>query len=119
MAENLTAPGLGQVTRLGLLRRGADRALAGRIAADVTLDKAKLDALAGTLSGGHQQKVALGKWLAIAPRVLLVEEPTRSVDVGARAKIYIHLRRLADQGMAILFCSSDNQKGGRDAVGQS
>ncbi|MEO8669475.1 MAG: sugar ABC transporter ATP-binding protein, partial [Bauldia sp.] len=62
------------------------------------------------LSGGNQQKVALGKWLGIEPKILLVEEPTRGVDVGARAEIYRHLRTLADQGLAILFVSSDNQE---------
>ena len=65
------------------------------------------EARPSTLSGGNQQKVALGKWLAIEPRVLLVDEPTRGVDVGARAEIYGHLRRLADDGLAIIFASSD------------
>src|SRR5262249_34438610 len=59
------------------------------------------------LSGGNQQKVALGKWLGLRPRVLLVEEPTQGVDVGARAEVYSHLRTLADQGLAVVFASSD------------
>ena len=54
--------------------------------------------------------MALGKWLGIEPSILLVEEPTRGVDVGARAEIYRHLRKLADQGLAIIFASSDNQE---------
>ena len=64
----------------------------------------------GETLGGNQQKVALGKWLGIEPSILLVEEPTRGVDVGARAEIYRHLRKLADQGLAIIFASSDNQE---------
>jgi ABC-type sugar transport system ATPase subunit len=71
------------------------------------VDRRRLGSTATTLSGGNQQKVALGKWLAIEPRVLLVDEPTRGVDVGARAEIYGHLRRLANGGQAIIFASSD------------
>ncbi len=72
--------------------------------------RGRLNSQAGKLSGGNQQKVALGKWLGIEPSILLVEEPTRGVDVGARAEIYRHLRTLADDGLAIMFVSSDNQE---------
>jgi ribose transport system ATP-binding protein/rhamnose transport system ATP-binding protein len=65
---------------------------------------------AGNLSGGNQQKVALGKWIGVEPRVLLVEEPTRGVDVGARAEIYRQLRKLANEGVAVIFGSSDTQE---------
>jgi ABC-type sugar transport system ATPase subunit len=65
---------------------------------------------AGVLSGGNQQKVALGKWLSINPKVILVNEPTRGVDVGARAEIYQKLRNLAAQGSAIVFASTDIQE---------
>jgi ABC-type sugar transport system ATPase subunit len=64
----------------------------------------------GTLSGGNQQKVALGKWLGINPRVLLVEEPTRGVDIGARADIYAQLRRLSDSGVGVIVSSSDTNE---------
>ena len=74
------------------------------------INLARLGSQAGKLSGGNQQKVALGKWLGIEPSILLVEEPTRGVDVGARAEIYRHLRKLASQGLAIIFASSDNQE---------
>ena len=69
-----------------------------------------MDAEAGVLSGGNQQKVALGKWLAINPKVLLVNEPTRGVDVGARAEIYQKLRDLANEGTAVIFASTDIQE---------
>ena len=62
---------------------------------------------AGTLSGGNQQKVVIGKWLATAPRVLLLDEPTRGIDVGAKAEIYRLIRELSAQGIAILVASSE------------
>ena len=62
------------------------------------------------LSGGNQQKVALGKWLSIEPKIILVNEPTRGVDVGARAEIYRKLRDLADDGAAIVVASTDIQE---------
>ena len=74
------------------------------------IDLNRLGHLADTLSGGNQQKVALGKWLSINPKVLMVEEPTRGVDIGARAEIYFHLRQMANKGVTIIFASSDIQE---------
>ena len=62
------------------------------------------------LSGGNQQKVVLGKWLAIRPRVLLLDEPTRGIDVGAKQEIYRLMEELARQGVAILFVSSEMEE---------
>jgi ABC-type sugar transport system ATPase subunit len=75
-----------------------------------TVDPKRLPQEAGVLSGGNQQKVALGKWLSITLEVILVNEPTRGVDVGARAEIYQILRGLADQGAAIVVASTDIQE---------
>ncbi len=108
--ENLTSPALGEVAPLGFLRHRVEKMLAGSNAEKFTIDVARLSSEAGVLSGGNQQKVALGKWLAIRPRVILVNEPTRGVDVGARAEIYQKLRELADEGTAIVFASTDLQE---------
>jgi len=110
IAENLSAPAIDRITVGGLISPRRETELAGRLAAFFEINRGRLGSEAGKLSGGNQQKVALGKWLGIEPSILLVEEPTRGVDVGARAEIYRHLRTLANQGLAIMFASFDNQE---------
>lgn len=110
VVENLSSPALGRVTRMGLINRVEERAFASRIAGRFAVHARHLARPVANLSGGNQQKVALGKWIGIDPAVLLVEEPTRGVDVGARAEIYKQLRSLADDGVAIIFASSDMQE---------
>jgi D-xylose transport system ATP-binding protein len=63
--------------------------------------------VAGTLSGGNQQKVVLGKWLLTNPKVLFLDEPTRGIDVGAKQEIYANINQLAKQGLAIVMVSSE------------
>lgn len=104
---NLAAPAMKDVSPNGLMSQTKLRKLTHRVAEQVSLSPTRMPHRTGTLSGGNQQKVALGKWLGINPKVLLVHEPTRGVDVGARAEIYRHLRALADGGLAIVFASSD------------
>jgi ribose transport system ATP-binding protein len=108
--ESMTAPALQTLSRFGILDRKKERDLALSNGEKFTVDVSRLDAEAGVLSGGNQQKVALGKWLAINPKVILVNEPTRGVDVGARAEIYQKLRDLANEGAAVIFASTDIQE---------
>jgi ribose transport system ATP-binding protein len=107
LVENISAPVTEQVSRFGVMDRRAEAAHARSIAQEFDINVNGLDRLAGNLSGGNQQKVALGKWIGVRPSLLLVEEPTRGVDVGARAEIYRHLRAQTARGLAIVFVSSD------------
>lgn len=108
--HNLSSPWLPAVSRGGFIRRAQESRSASEAADSFALDPERLDRRLGFLSGGNQQKVAVGKWSGIRPRVLLVEEPTRGVDVGARADIYATLRRIAESGVAVVVCSSDTNE---------
>ncbi len=108
--ENISAPSLKSISNLGIRSTAKEEDLSRNISAKFTVDASRLTSEAGVLSGGNQQKVALGKWLSIDPKVILVNEPTRGVDVGARAEIYQKLRDLAAQGSAIVIASTDIQE---------
>jgi ribose transport system ATP-binding protein len=69
-----------------------------------------IETRAGNLSGGNQQKVVLAKWLSLEPKVLIFDEPTRGIDVGAKAEIYELMRSLAERGVAIIMISSDMEE---------
>jgi ABC-type sugar transport system ATPase subunit len=104
---SLAAMSLGVLSRLGLIRSRAEADLVGRYVRRLRIKTPSVEQLVGLLSGGNQQKVVLAKWLASNPRVLIVDEPTRGVDVGAKAEIYALMRELAHEGLAILVISSD------------
>jgi ribose transport system ATP-binding protein len=97
---------LGGRARIGLVDPVAEHRLAERHIQGLGI-RGEVSSAAGTLSGGNQQKVVLGKWLENRPKLLLLDEPTRGVDVGAREEIYGILEDLAQSGVAILFASSD------------
>jgi len=103
--HNLSLPTLHRRGRF--VDRPYERALSERSISELGISTSGGEQIASTLSGGNQQKVVLGKWLAAEPKVLLLDEPTRGVDVGARAEIYARLHALAAQGLAILFVSSE------------
>lgn len=105
--ENLSSPWVRSVAKFGWISARGERERAGEIAARFAVDVKRLGSGVGTLSGGNQQKVAVGKWLGVNPRVMLLDEPTRGVDIGARAEIYQRLRDLCASGMGIVVASSD------------
>jgi ribose transport system ATP-binding protein len=105
--ENITLPALGSYARLGLVRPSAETRAAAAAAASLNVKAPSIDAAAATLSGGNQQKLVLGKWLALRPRAVIFDEPTQGVDVGAKAEIHRLIRRLADDGAAVMLISSD------------
>jgi ribose transport system ATP-binding protein len=107
IAANVTMASLADVSRSGLLDQRAENALTERLGADLKLKYGGPGRNASTLSGGNQQKVVLAKWLARKPEILLLDEPTRGVDVGAKAEIYALIRRLAERGLALLVVSSE------------
>jgi ABC-type sugar transport system ATPase subunit len=107
VAENVVSASLPRFLRWGLLRGRAVRAAAGDQTRSLDARITGLGQRMGTLSGGNQQKVILGRGLATGPRVLILHEPTRGIDVGAKAEIYGILRGLAGEGLAILLISSE------------
>jgi ribose transport system ATP-binding protein len=104
---NVTLSRLGGVARLGLLDRAEEAAAAGGLMRTLAIRASSVEQPVAELSGGNQQKVVLGKWLYTDPDILLFDEPTRGIDVGAKFEIYRLLLDLADKGKAILVVSSE------------
>ncbi|HVR29999.1 MAG TPA: sugar ABC transporter ATP-binding protein [Thermoanaerobaculia bacterium] len=107
VAENLALGDLGRRHLLARRNRREERRRAVALCRELDVRPAAPETVVGRLSGGNQQKVALGKWLALGPRVLLLDEPTRGVDVGARAEIHRRLGALADGGVGIVLSSAE------------
>ncbi|MFI8089885.1 sugar ABC transporter ATP-binding protein [Streptomyces sp. NPDC086080] len=105
--RNIGLTGFAATTRGGLMSRRAERSRAVDWAVRLQVKYARVADAVGTLSGGNQQKVVLAKWLATQPRVLIVDEPTRGIDVGTKAEVHRLLSSLAAQGVAVLMISSD------------
>ncbi|MEU6819557.1 sugar ABC transporter ATP-binding protein [Streptomyces atriruber] len=105
--RNIGLTGLRTTVRAGLMDRGAERSRALDWALRLQVKYARIADAVGTLSGGNQQKVVLAKWLATGPRVLIVDEPTRGIDVGTKAEVHRLLSELAADGVAVLMISSD------------
>ena len=107
VAANLSLPQLSRLGRGGVVSRAREVEVASRWTRELRIKTPGIDTRVVTLSGGNQQKVVLGKWLAAGADVLIVDEPTRGIDVGAKMEIYTLLDRLAAGGAGILMISSD------------
>jgi len=108
--ENVTLPTLKKYASAGLVNRAMERQSAEKVCGELGVRMASIETAVANLSGGNQQKVVLAKWLSFNPKVLIFDEPTRGVDVGAKAEIYSLMRRLADSGVAIIVISSDMEE---------
>ncbi len=106
-AENITITDLARISRFGVLEREEERKAATGLVRDLRIKTPSIDQIVRNFSGGNQQKVVIAKWLFRGSKVLLCDEPTRGIDVGARAEIYELLWALAAQGRGVLFISSD------------
>ncbi|PVG81942.1 D-xylose ABC transporter ATP-binding protein [Nocardioides gansuensis] len=107
VAHNVSAAVRSRLSRWGFLTSGAESRAAGPWAGRLEVKTGALDMDAATMSGGNQQKVVIAKWLATDPRLLIIDEPTRGIDVGTKAEVHRLLSQLAGEGMAILMISSE------------
>jgi D-xylose transport system ATP-binding protein len=105
--DNMTLAGLKQISGAFVTHRARESVAAGKSMADLRVKANSPLTVTGTLSGGNQQKVVLGKWLLTKPKVLFLDEPTRGIDVGAKQEIYANINALAKQGLAIVMVSSE------------
>jgi ribose transport system ATP-binding protein len=105
--HNIGLPNLDRLNRLGILQRSQEKTLAQDLSQRLRVRAQGLQQITALLSGGNQQKVVLAKWLPRQPRVLIFDEPTRGIDVGAKSEIYSLMDNLAGQGVGILMISSD------------
>jgi rhamnose transport system ATP-binding protein len=100
-------PSLHKITRGGFLDLAREFDLARKYAGRLDLRASSLSQEVGTLSGGNQQKVVIGKWLATEPRVIILDEPTKGIDVGSKAAVHAFMGELTGQGLAVIMVSSE------------
>jgi ribose transport system ATP-binding protein len=108
--ENITLPAISAYASAGLIDRRAEQVAALEQCSRLSIRTPSVETNVADLSGGNQQKVVLAKWLSLNPRVLIFDEPTRGIDVGAKAEIYQIMRGLAENGLAIILISSDMEE---------
>ena len=105
--ENASMAIMPQITRFHFVRKGLERSIVEKFVDMLQVRTPSMEQEVGKLSGGNQQKVVLSRWLAAKPKVLILDEPTRGIDVGAKAEIYRLIDELANSGLAIMFISSE------------
>ena len=108
--ENVTLPSLNKFASMFFINRASESKVANEQIQSLKIKTPNVEARVVNLSGGNQQKVVLGKWLSMDPKVMILDEPTRGIDVGAKAEIYRIMRNLAEQGAVILMISSDMEE---------
>ena len=107
VCANLSFAALDRLSRYGIIDRAAERKAVEEMVHLLAIRTDGTDIPVGSLSGGNQQKVVIAKWLMVSPRIILLNDPTRGIDVGTKQEIYVLLRKLADTGAAIIFYSTD------------
>ncbi|WP_131195081.1 sugar ABC transporter ATP-binding protein [Lichenihabitans psoromatis] len=107
IVENFTLASLRKVSRSGFIRTAEEFELARHYASRLDLRAASLSQPVGTLSGGNQQKVVIGKWLATQPKVIILDEPTKGIDIGSKSAVHAFMSELAAQGLAVVMISSE------------
>ncbi|HYP70782.1 MAG TPA: sugar ABC transporter ATP-binding protein [Variovorax sp.] len=105
--DNLSFAALERLSRAGVVSRARESQAVGEMVRKLSIKVPALDEPVGQLSGGNQQKVVIAKWLMNAPRIVLLNDPTRGIDVGTKQEIYVLLRQLAQEGAAVLLYSTD------------
>lgn len=108
--ENITMPALPDYAWNGLIKSDMEKAVSNRMRESLNIKAPSVETTVANLSGGNQQKVVLAKWLSLNPKVLIFDEPTRGIDIKAKAEIYELMRNLADQGVAVIMISSDMEE---------
>ena len=107
LRENVALPSLDTLTRFGFVDRAEERRRVGRFVDQLQIRTPSLDQVVRNLSGGNQQKVVISKWLMLRPKILIMDEPTRGIDVGAKAEIYALMNELSQAGVGIIMISSE------------
>lgn len=105
--QNITLANLNEISQRGILNANAEIKVANEYRTSLNIKTPSVEQKVGNLSGGNQQKVSLGKWLFVGPDLLILDEPTRGIDVGAKYEIYTIMNRLVEQGMSIIMISSE------------
>ena len=108
--ENVTLPALSRYAHFGLVKREAEQEAATETCAKLNVKAPSIETKVANLSGGNQQKTVLAKWLSLNPKLLIFDEPTRGIDVGAKAEIYQLMRGLVESGVAVMMISSDMEE---------
>ncbi|MNE58638.1 Ribose import ATP-binding protein RbsA [compost metagenome] len=105
--QNISVANLHAISSQGVINSNEEIKISNEYKQSINIKAPSVEQLVGNLSGGNQQKVSLGKWLFVSPKLLILDEPTRGIDVGAKYEIYTIMNRLISEGMSIIMISSE------------